>query len=99
MPSHGVGNERRLPCSDLLVFGAGQMLQMMAVSGGYVLMRRTIASLLVVLTLCGASIADEGLWLFNAVPKDKIKARYKFEVTDAWLNHLRESSVRFNNGG
>jgi len=62
-------------------------------------MRRTIASLLVVLTLCGVGIADEGLWLFNAVPKDKIKARYKFEVTDAWLNHLREASVRFNNGG
>jgi hypothetical protein len=48
---------------------------------------------------CGIGLADEGLWLFNAVPKDKIKARYKFDVTDAWLDHLRESSVRFNNGG
>ena len=43
--------------------------------------------------------ADEGLWLFNAVPKQKIKARYGFEVTDAWLDHVRAGSVRFNNGG
>ncbi len=44
-------------------------------------------------------MADEGLWLFNAVPKDKIKARYGFALTDAWLDHLRLGSVRFNNGG
>ncbi len=43
--------------------------------------------------------ADEGMWLYNAPPKDKIKAKYGFEVTQAWLDHLRLSSVRFNNGG
>lgn len=43
--------------------------------------------------------ADEGMWLFNKAPKAKIKAKYGFEVTDAWLNHVRLSSVRFNNGG
>ncbi len=43
--------------------------------------------------------ADEGMWLYNAPPKDKIKAKYGFDLTQAWLDHVRLSSVRFNNGG
>src|SRR5580692_4423649 len=43
--------------------------------------------------------ADEGMWLYNEPPKDKIKAKYGFELTQAWLDHVRLSSVRFNNGG
>ncbi|MPY86596.1 MAG: S46 family peptidase [Luteitalea sp.] len=39
------------------------------------------------------------MWLFNAVPKEAIKQRYGFEVTDAWLTRLQRASVRFNNGG
>src|SRR5437764_13239444 len=45
------------------------------------------------------ALADEGMWLFNAAPKDKIKAKYGFELSQAWLDHVRLSSVRFNNGG
>src|SRR5207247_5388606 len=44
-------------------------------------------------------VADEGLWLFNNVPKAQLKQRYGFELGDEWLEHLRMSSVRFNNGG
>lgn len=43
--------------------------------------------------------ADEGMWLYNEPPKDKIKAKYGFELTQEWLDHVRLSSVRFNNGG
>src|SRR5260370_23685785 len=43
--------------------------------------------------------ADEGMWLYNAPPKDKIKAKYGFELTQQWLYHVRLGSVRFNNGG
>jgi len=43
--------------------------------------------------------ADEGMWLYNEPPKDKIKAKYGFELTQQWLDHVRLSSVRFNNGG
>ncbi len=43
--------------------------------------------------------ADEGMWLYNAPPKDSIKAKYGFELTQQWLDHVRLSSVRFNNGG
>jgi hypothetical protein len=43
--------------------------------------------------------SDEGMWLYNEPPKDKIKAKYGFELTQPWLDHVRLSSVRFNNGG
>ncbi len=43
--------------------------------------------------------ADEGMWPFNNVPKKLLKEKYGFEPTDAWLEHLQKSSVRFNSGG
>ena len=43
--------------------------------------------------------ADEGMWLYNAFPKDKVEKAYGFKVTQEWLDHVRLSSVRFNNGG
>lgn len=45
------------------------------------------------------ALADEGMWLFNAFPNDRVKAHYGFTPTQAWLDHVRLSSVRFNNGG
>jgi hypothetical protein len=45
------------------------------------------------------TFADEGMWLFNAFPKDKVKAKYGFAPTQQWLDHVRLGSVRFNNGG
>lgn len=43
--------------------------------------------------------ADEGMWLFNDPPRQVLKATYDFDPTDAWLDHLQKSSVRFNSGG
>ena len=43
--------------------------------------------------------ADEGMWLYSAPPREQIKAKYQFELTDAWLEHLMKASVRFNSGG
>ena len=45
------------------------------------------------------ALADEGMWLYNAFPKEKVKAAYGFEPSQQWLDHVRLSSVRFNNGG
>jgi len=39
------------------------------------------------------------MWLYNAAPKDKIKSKYGFDLTQEWLDHVRLGSVRFNNGG
>ena len=43
--------------------------------------------------------ADEGMWTFDNPPVKQLKARYGFTPTKAWLNHVRLSSVRFNDGG
>jgi len=39
------------------------------------------------------------MWLFNNPPRKQLKDKYGFEVTDAWLDHVQKSSVRFNSGG
>ena len=61
-------------------------------------MKRFLAFLIPLLFLVPLH-ADEGMWLFEAFPKDKVRAKYGFEVTQPWLDHVRLSSVRFNNGG
>jgi hypothetical protein len=45
------------------------------------------------------ALADEGMWLYNAFPKDRVQKQYGFLATQDWLDHLQLSSVRFNNGG
>jgi hypothetical protein len=45
------------------------------------------------------AVADEGMWLFNDPPRKQLKERYNFDATDAWLEHVQKSSVRFNSGG
>ncbi|HTH48003.1 MAG TPA: S46 family peptidase [Candidatus Limnocylindria bacterium] len=51
------------------------------------------------LTFQTAPRADEGMWLYNNPPRQQLKDKYGFELTDAWLEHLQKSSVRFNSGG
>ena len=63
-------------------------------------MKRFLAILLAcAFVFSNLAAADEGMWLYNEAPKDKIKAKYGFELTQEWLDHVRLSSVRFNNGG
>ncbi|MGD0009228.1 MAG: S46 family peptidase [Terriglobia bacterium] len=45
------------------------------------------------------SLADEGMWTFDNPPLKQLKERYGFQPTREWLDHLRLSSVRFNDGG
>jgi len=51
------------------------------------------------LASASTSLAEEGMWLFSALPKDKIQAAYGFTPDDAWVDHVMKSSVRFNSGG
>src|SRR5436190_2460880 len=46
-----------------------------------------------------ACLADEGMWPVNQFPKDAVRKRYNFQVTDPLLEHIQLASVRFNNGG
>src|SRR5262249_48609000 len=43
--------------------------------------------------------ADEGMWLLNNPPRQLLKEKYNFDLTDAWLEHAQKASVRFNSGG
>jgi hypothetical protein len=45
------------------------------------------------------AVADEGMWLYEAFPVGKVKARYNFAPDKEWLERTRLASVRFNNGG
>ena len=42
--------------------------------------------------------ADEGMWPFNQIPKDAINQKYKFDVTNEFLDNLRLASVRIGSG-
>lgn len=54
-----------------------------------------------VLVLAAASTArsDEGMWTFDNPPTQLLNERYKFVLRPEWLEHVRLSSVRFNDGG
>jgi hypothetical protein len=43
--------------------------------------------------------AEEGMWTFDNPPLKQLAAKYNFYPTQAWLDHLRLSSVRLNDGG
>jgi len=63
-------------------------------------MTKRLAVLLCLLALGLGSLAfaDEGMWLFNAFPTDRVKAKYGFAPDQAWLDHVRLSSARAPNG-
>jgi len=58
-----------------------------------------IASNLLPSTTINTARADEGMWLFNALPKKQLSTKYNFEPTQQWVDHVMLSSVRFNSGG
>ena len=43
--------------------------------------------------------ADEGMWLFNQFPTDKVRNKYGVDVSPKMLDHLRLSSVRVGASG
>ena len=45
------------------------------------------------------AVSDEGMWLLNDPPREQLKEKYKFDLTDAWLENAMHASVRLNSGG
>jgi hypothetical protein len=43
--------------------------------------------------------AEEGMWTFDNPPLKQLAEEYNFHPTQEWLDHLRLSSVRLNDGG
>jgi hypothetical protein len=52
-----------------------------------------------VLSIAVYAVAEEGMWTFNNVPVKLIQQKYGFTPTQQWLDHLRLSSIRLNDGG
>jgi hypothetical protein len=44
------------------------------------------------------ALADEGIWLFNQFPKNIVKEKREFEVTDQFLDNLRLASMQLGAG-
>jgi len=61
---------------------------------------RSIAVLVVAILAATPVIrAEEGMWTFDNPPLKQLAAKYNFHPTQEWLDHLRLSSVRLNDGG
>lgn len=59
---------------------------------------RKLSFLLVpaLLVVCSA-YADEGMWTFDNPPTELVKRKYDVNLTPAWLEHVRLSTVRLSN--
>jgi Peptidase S46 len=64
-----------------------------------VLVRQASATLLAATLFCPAIRADEGMWTFDNPPIKLLREKYGFTPTQQWLDHLRLSCVRLNDGG
>lgn len=49
--------------------------------------------------VCVPAGADEGMWTFDNPPLKLLQQKYGFTPTQTWLDHLRLSCVRLNDGG
>ena len=57
------------------------------------------AALAAALFLQSSARSDEGMWLYTNPPREQLRSRHGFELTQDWLDHLMRASVRFNSGG
>ena len=53
----------------------------------------------ILLAACLPICADEGMWTFDNPPAKQLEEKYHFTPTQQWLDHVRLSCVRLNDGG
>src|SRR6266699_6632476 len=59
----------------------------------------SVMGLFLFASLALTAVADEGMWTFDNPPVKQLKEKYNFTPAQQWLDHIRLSSVRFNDGG
>ena len=53
-----------------------------------------LLSLAMLIGIAATAFADEGMWLYERFPSDKVKQKYGWAPDQKWLDHVRLSSVR-----
>ena len=53
-----------------------------------------LLSLAILLSFAASAYADEGMWLYERFPSDKVKQKYGWAPDQKWLDHVRLASVR-----
>jgi V8-like Glu-specific endopeptidase len=61
-------------------------------------MRLPAIVLVLIVALCAAARADEGMWTFDNFPAAVVKAKYGVTIDQKWLDHVRAASVRLSTG-
>jgi hypothetical protein len=56
-------------------------------------------SVLLAILIAVPTFAEEGMWTFDNPPLKQLKDKYNFTPAAQWLDHIRLSSVRLNDGG
>lgn len=59
---------------------------------------KALACALMLLAVSTAARADEGMWTFENFPKQLVREKLGVEVTDAWLDRVRLSTLRLESG-
>lgn len=62
--------------------------------------QRRLMSVLVALIAVGAltpALADEGMWTYDNFPAAKVKQQFGADITPAWLDRVRQASIRLSN--
>jgi hypothetical protein len=62
-------------------------------------MKRLVLFSLTLTTLYAPIQAEEGMWTFDNPPTKLVQDKYNFAITQQWLDHVRLSSIRLNDGG
>ena len=56
-------------------------------------MRLHVISLSLIAFVSAPVFADEGMWTFDNLPHEQLKARYNFTADKAWVNHVQRAAV------
>ena len=80
-----------------LIFQSARHCAPLPTSSGITSLSPPCAAVLLVTTLSTAHAA-EGMWTFDDFPFEKVEQAYGFRPSQAWLDHVRLSSLRLSGG-